>query len=378
MFKKLENNRPFLKMALEGFAGDGKTYTAVETAIGIHKLIGSKKPIALFDTERALKALKWRFDESGIDSVIEDEERSLKSLNDSIKWCEGGNADILIIDSITHVWEEFLRAYMNRPDKHGNPQRRNRLEFQDWGVLKPQWKELFSTPFVMAKCHIIFTGRAGYEYTDEKNEETGKREIYKSGIKMKAETETAFEPDILVLMQKVTDLISEKKTIYREAMIVKDRTTQIDGKTFKNPKFDDFYPAIKVLLDGTLREVHGAQIPDTFEEFESRYSEMGKEKERMVAEIEGCFQLMGLGTGAPDKQVKAWTLKEVYGVNSIEMVEKKSNSILKEGLKVITAFADRYKKYMNQCIDSESSIDKAKIQEFMKDLLADKSQTATV
>ena len=266
MFKKLENNRPFLKLALEGFAGDGKTYTASEIAIGVHKLIGSKKPIALFDTERALKALKWKFDDAAIESVIEDEERSLLALNQSIKWCEDGNADILIIDSITHVWEEFLRAYMNRPDKNGNPTKRNRLEFQDWGVLKPQWKELFSTPFVMAKCHIIFTGRAGYEYTDEKNED-GKREIYKSGIKMKAETETAFEPDILVLMQKVTDLISEKKTIYREAMIVKDRTTQIDGKTFKNPIFENFYPAIKVLLDGTLCEVHGAIIFDMFEEF---------------------------------------------------------------------------------------------------------------
>lgn len=371
MFKKLENNRPFLKMALEGFAGDGKTYTAVETAIGIHKLIASTKPIALFDTERALKALKWRFDEANIESVIEDEERSLMSLNQSIKWCEDGNADILIIDSITHVWEEFLRAYMNRPDRNGNPLKRNRLEFQDWGVLKPQWKELFSTPFVMAKCHIIFTGRAGYEYTDEKNAETGKREIFKSGIKMKAETETAFEPDILVLMQKVTDLISDKKTIYREAMIVKDRTTQIDGKIFKNPTFDNFYPAIKVLLDGTLREVHGATIPDTFEEFETRFSEMGKEKERMVAEMEGCFQLMGLGTGAADKQVKAWTLSQVFGVNSIEMVERKPNAIMREGLKVIQGFASKYKDYMNVCLDNDETPDKAKVQQLMKELIAE-------
>lgn len=369
MFKKLENNRPFLKLALEGFAGDGKTYTASEIAIGVHKLIGSKKPIALFDTERALKALKWKFDAAGIESVIEDEERSLSALNQSIKWCEDGNADILIIDSITHVWEEFLRAYMSRPDKQGKPMKRSRLEFQDWGVLKPQWKELFSTPFVMAKCHIIFTGRAGYEYTDEKNEETGKREIFKSGIKMKAETETAFEPDILVLMQKVTDLISDKKTIYREAMVVKDRTTQIDGQTFKNPTFDNFYPAIKVLLDGTLREVHGATIPDTFEEFENKYSEIGKQREILVAEIEGSFSLMGLGTGAEDKQKKVWMLNQIYGVNSIEMLTKKSNKDIKEGMEKVKAFANKYKDYLNECIDSETPVDKKKIAEFMKELV---------
>lgn len=371
MFKKLENNRPFLKLALEGFAGDGKTYTASEIAIGVHKLIQSKKPIAMFDTERALKALKWKFDEAGIEAVIEDEERSLKALNEAIKWCEDGNADILIIDSITHVWEQFLSAYLNRPDKNGNPTKRNRLEFQDWGVLKPTWKELFSTPFVMAKCHIIFTGRAGYEYTDERNEETGKREIFKSGIKMKAETETAFEPDILVLMQKVQDLISEEKTIWREAMVVKDRTTQIDGKKFKNPTFEDFYPAIKVLLDGTLREVVGGSIPDTFYEYESKYSEVAKDREILVAEIAGCFELMGLGTGATDKQVKAWTLNQVYGVNSTEMLTKRSNTIIREGLKIIKEFSNKYKDYMNICLDSEKEPDKNKIKEMMKELIAE-------
>jgi hypothetical protein len=369
MFKKLENNRPFLKMALEGFAGDGKTYTGCEIAIGVHKLIKSEKPIAMFDTERALKALKWKFDEAGIEAVIEDEERSLQALHNAIKWCEDGNSDILLIDSITHVWEEFLRAYMNRPDKNGRPLKRNRLEFQDWGVLKPQWKELFSTPFVMAKCHIIFTGRAGYEYTDERNEETGKREIFKSGIKMKAETETAFEPDILVLMQKVQDLLGEEKKIWREAMIVKDRTTQIDGKTFKNPTFEDFYPAIKVLLDGALREMHGAQIPDTFSEFESKYIEIGKEREIIVAEIEGCFELMGLGTGADDKQKKVWILDQVYAVKSIEGLSKKNNTVLRNGLQVVKDFANKYRDYMNVCIDNDQAIDKKKIAEFMKELI---------
>lgn len=369
MFKKLENNRPFLKLALEGFAGDGKTYTSSEIAIGIHKLIGSKKPIALFDTERALKALKWKFDADGIDAVIQDEERSLSALNKAIKWCEDGNADILIIDSITHVWEEFLRAYMNRPDKNGNPIKRNRLEFQDWGVLKPQWKELFSTPFVMAKCHIIFTGRAGYEYENEKNNETGKREIFKSGIKMKAETETAFEPDILVLMEKKMNLLADKKEIYREATIIKDRTTQIDGKVFRNPTFNDFYPAIKVLLDGTLREIHGSQIPDTFDEFENKFSEISRDRDVLIAEIEGAFSLMGLGSGAQDKQVKAWTLNQVYGVNSIEGVAKKNNTTIRNGLDVVKSFANEYKQYMNTCIDSDKDIDKTHIQKLMKGLI---------
>lgn len=373
MFKKLENNRPFLKMALEGFAGDGKTFTATQIAIGVHKLISSTKPIALFDTEKAMKALKPSFDEAGIEAVVNDENRSLAALSQAIKWCEEGNADILIIDSITHVWEEFMKAYLNRPDKHGKIVHRNRLEFQDWGIIKPKWKEEFSTPFVLAKCHIIFTGRAGYEYTDEKNED-GKREIFKSGIKMKAETETAFEPDILVLMQKQQDLLSDVKKVWREAMIVKDRTNQIDGKTFKNPTFENFYPAIKVLLDGALRELHGVEIPDTFYEFENKFSEIGKEREILIAEIEGCFELMGLGTSKEDKQVKAWSLNQIYGVNSTEMLAKRSNDKIREGLQTLRSFANKYKVYFNGCLDKGEDPNKDEIKKMMKSLLPEAVQ----
>ena len=186
---------------------------------------------------------------------------------------------------------------------------------------------------------------------------------------MKAENETAFEPDLLVLMEKKQDILTDKKVLWREATIIKDRTTRIDGKTFKNPTFDDFYPAVKVLLDGVLRETHGVDIPDTFEEFESRFSEVIKERERIKAEIEGCFELMGLGSGAADKQVKAWTLNQVFGKNSIEMVEKKDIKALRAGLHIIEAFAEKYKAYMNVCLDSEMPVDKGEIQKMMKELL---------
>jgi hypothetical protein len=375
MFTDLENNKPFLKMAFQGFAGDGKTLTSSLIAIGLHKLINSQKPIALFDTEKAFKALKPLFDENNIKAVTT-QNRSLAALNKAIKWCEEGNADILIIDSITHVWEEFKSNYMKNKRKNNSF-----LEFQDWGILKPRWKDEFSTPFVDAKCHIIFTGRAGYEYEQELNEDTGKREIYKSGLKMKSETETAFEPDILVSMSKHQELLTDDKKIWREATILKDRTREIDGKTFKYTKgdedrvFPDFYPAIKILLDGTLKEIHGVDIPDTFDEWENRYSVAAKERERMMAEIDGCFGLMGVGgTGAADKQIRAWTLSQVYGVNSVENVVKKSNAEVKKGLRVIQAFANKYKDYLNECLDSENEIDKNKIKEFMKELLTEQKE----
>lgn len=359
MFKKLENTRPFIKMAFQGFAGDGKTFTAVQCAIGLHKQIGSKKPIAIFDTEKASKALVGVFADAGIECVVDDEHRSLKALNEAIAWCENGGSDILVIDSITHVWEEFLQAYKTQ-------KRRDRLEFQDWGIIKPQWKNQFSTPFVKAQVHIFFTGRAGYEYESEKNDQ-GKREIVKSGIKMKAETETAFEPDILVLMEKEQDILGEVKRVFRNATVLKDRTTKIDGKTFANPTYKDFKPAFDVLLSGTAKPDMMAEIKDTFAENEERGYAWKKEREILIAEIEKTFDYMKFGTAQADKQLKAAILNNIFGSVSTDALEAKTNEQLKKGEGILKGFSEDYISYMEICAATEEKVSTDRIKAILMD-----------
>lgn len=366
MFQKLENNRPFLKMALEGFAGDGKSRTAAEIAIGVHKLIRSKKPVAIFDTERAAKALLPLFEAEKIEA-LSSEARTLASLNEAIKWCEAGNADILIIDSITHVWEAFIEAFKAEKNRYT-------LQFQDWGIIKPKWKNEFSTPFVNANVHIIFTGRAGYEYEEEKVEQANgsfKKEISKSGIKMKAETETAFEPDILVLMSKISDVLGDVKSIYRTATVLKDRTDQIDGMTLnangalKGPSFDMFYPAIKQLLAGTVKEHTGGDIPDSFKEFEEKFSGIGRRKDLAIAEIEGAFNLMELGTSKEHKGLKAAILKKVFNVLSLDMVQKLPAETIEEGMDIIKDYASQYIAYMGSCVEQTQTPDMTHVAELL-------------
>ena len=65
---------------------------------------------------------------------------------------------------------------------------------------------------------------------------------------MKVEGETAYEPDILVLMERFEEILGKDKKVYRQATIVKDRSTMIDGKTFVNPDFENFEPAIDEML----------------------------------------------------------------------------------------------------------------------------------
>jgi hypothetical protein len=365
-FTDLENVRPFLKMAFEGFAGDGKTYTMASVAIGLHKLIGSTKPIAVIDTERAMDKLGPLFKEAGI-TVKVNNSRSLAGIKRAMELCAEGYADILLIDSITHTWESYKQAYIDSCNARNPKWVKTGLEFQDWNVIKPGWKKDFSDAFVMANTHIMFAGRAGYEYENEVNEHTKKREIFKSGIKMKAENETAFEPDILVLMEKKQEILTDKKKIWREATVIKDRTTMIDGKTFQNPTFDNFYPAIKQLLDGTLKDTYGLDIPDNFEDFESKYGMMKREKEILISEIEGCFALMGLGTGAKDKQVKAWSLDKIFKVKSIDGLDRQGNTDIRKGLIILKTYAEKYATYLGECLDAATELDPKKVLEILNE-----------
>lgn len=344
MFEPLENTTPFLKMAFEGFAGDGKTFTATQIAIGLHKMIGSKKPIALLDTEKASKALLEEFENANIKAVV-NKGRSLTNLNAAIKWCEQGGADILIIDSITHVWEEFLEAYKASKEKN-----RNRLTFEDWGIIKPRWKREFSTPFVEANVHIIFTGRAGYEYDIEKTTDDrgyAKTEIHKSGIKMKAEGETAFEPDILILMEKDFELLGDVKKLVRNATILKDRTNTIDGETFINPTFDNLLPAIKKLLHGVVKS---SKVTESKDQFDSgaAFEESKKQRDICYEEIKGLFDRMLLGTGKEEKAYKAGIIDKLYGTSSLEGLQNISLVVLQDGIKKLKSVTDQYCKKLEE------------------------------
>ncbi len=323
-FAPLDNTKPYFKAAFEGFAGSGKTHTAALIAVGLHKHIKSEKPVVIFDTERASKFLRPLFDKAGIQVFVR-ESRSLADLKIAMQKCREGATDILIIDSISHIWEDFVEAYKRKVN-------RSQLQFQDWGVLKPAWKREFSDPFVNDAYHVIMTGRAGYEYGNEKNEETGKREIFKSGIKMKVEGETAYEPDILVLMERFEKVLQEKKEVWREGTVLKDRSTLLDGKTFRNPGFKDFKPAIDTILrDPSVKvdrlELDAAQLVKTEEE----KRDYTRQRDILLEKIEAFMVKHYAGQTAGMKAEKIKALEACFESASWTEISSMSVDRLTEG-----------------------------------------------
>jgi hypothetical protein len=311
-FTDLENNKPFIKLAFEGFPGSGKTFTMIQLAIGLHRRTGSTKPIAFFDTEKSAKFAKPMFAEAGI-KVLLKESRSMADLIRTMDLVRSGAADILMIDSISHVWESFVEGYKAQ-------RKRNRLEMLDWGVIKPMWKRQFSTPLVEDPYHILMAGRAAFEYDSEITEgDNGKekREIFKSGIKMKAEGETAYEPDMLVLMERNEDVVEKEKRVWRTATVLKDRSNLIDGKTFVNPTFKDFEPAIDFCLADPSRKAKPVTADDAslFMGDDARAT-FTKRRDIALEELQGDLMAVWPSQTAEEKRLRNEAMFVAYGTRS--------------------------------------------------------------
>jgi hypothetical protein len=315
----------FLKMGLLGFAGSGKTYTASRIATGMWHYLKTKKPVAMLDTEHGSDWLLPHFDKEKV-PFERSKSRSFQDLISIVDEAEK-RCSILIIDSITHVWNEFIRSYLQGKNRQA-------LRFHDYNVLKPIWEQAFTTRYINSKLHIILCGRAGWEYETHEDEDTG-YEVHKAGVKMKAESELGFEPHLLVHMQRVQVLDGSKVTgMDHHALVLKDRSTVLDGKRLVNPTFKDFAPHIEwINLGGDHKavELDRKTDPAIFKttSSEPNYSEQIK---IVLEEIEAEIKLMYPGRSDADQKAKIEMLDTIFSTKSWTAVQNLSLDKLKDGL----------------------------------------------
>ena len=244
-FRKAKAEQAALKMGIYGPPGSGKTFTSLLLAEGLAAI--SKKRIAYVDTEHGTdfycKAVPTRAvhpEAFEFDAVYT---RSLTEINTAVRELSPDQYGVIIIDSVTHLWEAARAAYNGRTTSAGT------IPMQAWGKIKKPYKDLIAF-LLSSPMHVIMCGRQGTEYaTDEETEE-----LKAVGLKMKAEGETPYEPHILIRMEAIKPRKSnEVATII--AYAEKDRTGVLSGRSFANPTFDTLCKPLMGLLGETQAQV---------------------------------------------------------------------------------------------------------------------------
>lgn len=153
-----------IKMALQGCAGSGKTYSALLLAYGITK---DWSKIAVIDSENGSADL---YAGLGGYNVLPIKDYSPETYIEAINVCESAEIEVIIIDSISHCWDYLLEYHAGLM---GN-------SFVNWAKVTPR-QNAFIRKILQSKCHIICTMRTKQDYV--LNEKNGKMVPEKVGLK---------------------------------------------------------------------------------------------------------------------------------------------------------------------------------------------------
>ena len=99
-----------IKMALQGCAGSGKTYSALLLAYGLTK---DWSRIAVIDSENGSADL---YANLGAYNVLPITDYSPETYIEAINICESAGMEVIIIDSISHCWDYLLAGISCRSD----------------------------------------------------------------------------------------------------------------------------------------------------------------------------------------------------------------------------------------------------------------------
>jgi hypothetical protein len=177
-FAKPTSLKSALKLALYGPAGSGKTFTALLLAEGLAR--SANRRVAVLDTEqgtafysqavprRAAHPEAFDFDVLHTRSITE----ALAALHDLSPSAYG----VVVIDSISHLWDAARNAYSGRLTKHGG------IPLHAWATIKRPYREMVNL-LLSLPVHVIICGRQGVDY----GEDEGTGELKQVGFKLRAE-----------------------------------------------------------------------------------------------------------------------------------------------------------------------------------------------
>lgn len=164
--RQSERRQAKIKMALQGSAGSGKTYSGLLLAKGLTN--GDFSKVAIIDTENGSADLYAHLGGYNVLSLAPPftPENYIKA----IEVCEKAGMEVIILDSISHCWDELLDFHSKLA---GN-------SFTNWAKVTPRQKA-FVDKILQANAHIIATMRTKQDYV--LNQKDGKFIPEKVGLK---------------------------------------------------------------------------------------------------------------------------------------------------------------------------------------------------
>ncbi|SNB22465.1 AAA ATPase [Flavobacterium psychrophilum] len=164
--RQSERKKAKIKMALQGSAGSGKSYSSLLLAQGLTN--GDFSKVAVIDSENGSADLYAHLGQYNVLSLKPPftPENYIKA----IEVCEKAGMEVIIIDSISQSWEELLDFHSSLA---GN-------SFTNWAKVTPR-QNAFVDKILQADAHIIATMRTKQDYV--LNQKDGKFIPEKVGLK---------------------------------------------------------------------------------------------------------------------------------------------------------------------------------------------------
>ena len=222
-FVKATKKQSKLRMAISGPSGSGKTFTGLRVALGLGK------KIAVIDSEfgsASKYADQFDFDCNDISS-----NKHPNEYIKAIKEAEAAGYDVVLIDSITHAWDETKVVVDKVAAASRNPN-----TYVAWKEGTKVWDSL-KTAINACKIHVIVTMRAKTEYVLE--EINGKKVPTKKGMAPEVRDGTEYEFDV------VLDMTHE-----HYGNITKTRCSSLDGYCEHKPGEELGKALLQWLSDG--------------------------------------------------------------------------------------------------------------------------------
>ena len=211
--KKATKKQLKARIAITGQSGGGKTYTALILA---RALAGEGGRVALIDTENrsaSLYADLFDFDVVEFSPPFPPDKYEA-----GLRYLEGMNYDVIVIDSITHEWTGTggcLEMVDRATSGGGN-------KYTAWGPVTRQ-HNAFVNSMVWCSSHLIVTIRSKMDHALEKDDR-GKNVVVKLGMQPIQRAGAEYEFDIVFEMQQD-----------HSARFSKTRCPALDGREFPLP-----------------------------------------------------------------------------------------------------------------------------------------------